>query len=89
MEDIVAREMWDWAMPRLIRVGVMTDGDTKALEALCVSYSKWRDTPGTGTFKQFHTMMCEFGLTPSSRTRLVGNLPHESAADPIAARLAQ
>jgi hypothetical protein len=21
--------------------------------------------------------MCEFGLTPSSRTRIVGNLPHE------------
>lgn len=76
-DDAIAAEMWEWAFPRLLQVGVLTDGDMLALEMLALAYSDWRTKRTNSTFKFLHTMLCEFGLTPSARTRLVGNMPHE------------
>ena len=87
LADPIAIECWWWAAPRLASVGVITDADTVALEVLCVAYSTWRERPSTNTTRTLLTMLAEFGLTPSSRTRLVGKMPHEGELDPIAARL--
>ena len=87
--DPAAIEFWWWAAPRLSNVGVLTDGDTKALEVLCKVYSAWRDDFSMNKGRIVMAMLSEFGLTPSSRTRLVGKLPHEQDADPISARLSR
>jgi phage terminase small subunit len=72
-----AVEMWTFLSPRLLAHGLLRDVDSYALEALCVTYGEWRAQPSIRLTTKLQSLLCEFGLTPSSRTRLVGNLPHE------------
>lgn len=84
--DALAGTVWDRLVPELERTGVLTIVDGDALAITCQSYSdavaararlakqkrqSWKDIQawqhGVKTFKAFAT---EFGLTPSSRSRI-------------------
>ena len=75
--DPVAAELWRSIVPKLDRVGIISDAEVTALELLCVTYSLWRQEPSDNKSKRLQSMLSEFGLTPSSRSRIVGALPHE------------
>ena len=83
-----ALEMWHFLAPRLVAMGIVGDVDRYGLEALCITYAMWAIRPSAQMTSKLQSMLAEFGLTPSSRSRLVANLPKEQKADPIAARLA-
>ena len=76
-----ALEMWVWLSPRLTKMGVLFDEDRYALEALCVTYGLWRFRPTAQMTTKLQSLLSEFGLTPSARTRLVGKLPHEAPSE--------
>lgn len=82
-----AMRIWHHLAPRLHKMGVLSEEDRFAFEALCVTYGMWSLRPSAQMTTKLQSLLCEFGLTPSSRTRLVGRLPHEKAEDPIAKRL--
>ena len=84
-----AAEMWTYLVPKIIRMGIVADVDRMALEGLAVAYGMWRLQPTPTLWRPVAVGLSEFGLTPASRTRLVGNLPHEKAEDPIEAKLAR
>lgn len=75
--DPAAYEMWTFLVPRLVTMGVAGDVDKYAMEALCVTYGMWSLRPSAQMTTKLQSLLSEFGLTPSSRTRLVGALPHE------------
>ena len=72
-----ALEMWQFLAPKLVTMGIAGDVDRYALEALCVTYAMWGLKPSVQMTTKLQAMLSEFGLTPSSRTRLVGALPRE------------
>lgn len=92
-----AKRHWPKFAKQLHKVGLLTEADELALEALCEAYARWRDALGqieefgplvktpngyptqspylqiaNKAFDQFQKMLVEFGLTPSSRTRIRG-----------------
>ena len=94
--DKVAEKEWKSLGPILEKLGVLTNVDGGAFEALCVSYGEWvkysrqaQEKPlykfeQTGyiqispfvtladkAFKNYIKLATEFGLTPSSRSRIV------------------
>ena len=80
--------MWQFLAPRLVSMGIVGDVDRFALEALCVTYAMWALRPSAQMTTKLQSLLAEFGLTPSSRSRLIASLPKHEAADPIASRLA-
>ena len=80
--------MWKFLAPRLVSMGIVGDVDRFALEALCVTYAMWALRPSAQMTTKLQSLLAEFGLTPSSRSRLIASLPKHEAADPIASRLA-
>ena len=83
-----ALAMWEYLSPRLTAMGILGDEDRYALEALCVTYAMWGMRPSAQMTSKLQSMLCEFGLTPSSRTRLTAGSANAAKPDPIAARLA-
>lgn len=66
-----AQEHWDELAPMLQKSGVLTEGDRMNLAILCVLYAQLRFDPldykAMDRYLKFST---EFGMTPSSRTRI-------------------
>jgi phage terminase small subunit len=83
--DPAALEMWTRLAPKMINMGTLRDVDYYALQNLCVHYGMWYLKPSVQMTTRLNALLCEFGLTPSSRTRLVGNLPHEDAPEDLLA----
>lgn len=87
-----ALRLWNLIGTRLAEVGILKDLHAPALEVLCVQYGMWSMRPQVAMSKTMMAFFAEFGMTPSSQTRLVGKLPHEtdttSAASILAARRA-
>lgn len=82
----LARECWDQLAPVLIRGRVFTEGDHQSLALLCELYARWRaDIHDNQAIEKYIRMACEFGLTPSARSRLKA-MP-EKPADELAAFL--
>ena len=75
-----AKRVWAELAPQLDDIGVLTRIDGRALERYCELFAKWRlamRTPGTdqlGWLLKLNDALMklerEFGLTPSSRTRI-------------------
>lgn len=66
-----AREHWAELAPMLSRAGLLTEGDRPALAALCLAYASMRlDPHDVKARESYRRMLVEFGLTPSSRSRI-------------------
>jgi phage terminase small subunit len=72
-----ARELWNRFGPELEKLGVATDMDAVAMELLCDTYGEWRMAKERGdwcaavsAWKRLKAILIEFGLTPSSRTKV-------------------
>lgn len=64
-------ELWNRLMPVVVEAGLLTVGDMPAFEQLCDTYDTIRRDPGDGDAQdRFRRLLVEFGLTPSSRSRL-------------------
>jgi len=70
------KELWNDIAPALFRVKVLTKADLYALSHLCqlhgetVDGYKRRNSPTAATLSQLRYYFAEFGMTPSSRTRI-------------------
>ncbi len=83
----LAREHWNEIAPMLAKARVLTDGDRANLALMCESYAEWReDIRGAWKAKDlYRRLSCEFGLTPSSRSRI--KVPSERPKDELEAFL--
>lgn len=79
----LAREHWEELAPILSRGRVLTEADRSALAVLCDDYSLWRTDRilGHKAKDRYIRMLCEFGLTPSSRSRI--KAPPEKPKDEL------
>ncbi len=69
--DQVAKEHWAELAPVLHRAGLLTAGDRQSLALLSESFSRFRADPDNDKARElYRRMSVEFGLTPSSRSRL-------------------
>ena len=80
--DRYARQLWDHLVPKLVQLGVATDVDGPALQALCEWWSECRQArESTGhqyrrvimmatAWKQFSSIASRFGLTPADWANL-------------------
>lgn len=72
--DEVAKEEWRERGAELFDMGLLTIVDLPAFEAYCVWYSKFRQADSDHARKeaghQMRMFMVEFGMTPSSRSKL-------------------
>jgi phage terminase small subunit len=67
----VARKHWNELAPLLDRVGVLKETDRHALALLCDAYQALvSDAKDYKARDLYRRLACEFGLTPSSRSRL-------------------
>jgi phage terminase small subunit len=66
----IASEAWDSIVPQLETMGVLTQADELALEVLVGVYADWRRKRTAALAARFQSLLAEFGLTPSARTRL-------------------
>jgi phage terminase small subunit len=86
--DETAREHWRELAPILQSAGLLTVGDRQALALLCESFSRFRSNPENDKARDlYRRILVEFGLTPSSRSRL--KTTAEPAKDALAEFLAQ
>lgn len=76
-----AKEMWEFLAPRLSEVGLLTEGDLHALETLCLAWDRYTADPNASNGKFLQSMLCEFGLTPSSRSRITGLKPQKAKSE--------
>jgi phage terminase small subunit len=66
-----ARDHWDAIVPHLAKAGLIAEVDRPALEALCLNYALWREDPhNSKAFAEWRRIATEFGMTPSSRSRI-------------------
>lgn len=66
-----ARDHWLELAPVLARAGLLTDADRHSLALLCESFGRFRHDPTDNRARELYRKLCvEFGLTPSSRSRL-------------------
>ena len=64
-------ELWRKLFTVLLDAGLMTVGDVPGFEQLCDEYDTIRRDPLDGDARdRFRRLLVEFGLTPSSRSRL-------------------
>ncbi len=69
------RELWDRLVALLEPAGVVTAGDWAGLVVLCSCWELWRSNPGNvAARKDVIRLLVEFGLTPSSRTKVSGTV---------------
>ncbi|MHA1225276.1 MAG: P27 family phage terminase small subunit [Candidatus Hodarchaeales archaeon] len=77
--DEVAKNKWRELAKALYQLGLLTEVDVGALEALCQLYAKWRrvtENKQSGTHaevtlaRELRMWYAEFGMTPSSRSRI-------------------
>lgn len=87
--DPYAIEMWTRLAPKLVNMGLLMDVDYYAFKSLCVTYGLWSLKPSVQMTSKLQSQLSEFGLTPSSRTRLVGRLPHEDSSESAASLMAK
>ena len=79
-----AREHWGELAPVYKSAGLLTTGDRQALALLCKAFSRFRSNPADDKARDlYRRMLVEFGLTPSSRSRL------KPTAEPARDRLAE
>jgi phage terminase small subunit len=65
------RELWDRLHPVLSSAGLLTAGDIPAFEQLCDEYDAIRRDPLCAAPRdRYRRLLVEFGLTPSSRSRI-------------------
>ncbi len=68
-------DLWEELASTLSSMGVLTIVDRHAFGMLCDSYSRWRRNPGDAKMGElFRKLMMEFGMTPSSRSRIKVNI---------------
>lgn len=68
---IYGKNRWRKLAPMLSTVGLLTDGDIPAFEQLCDEYQSIRTDPTNGSARdRYRKLLTEFGLTPSSRSRI-------------------
>lgn len=72
VRDPEALALWQFLAPKLTEAGILQDADRPALEMLCVHYAMWTLKPSMQMGKGVMSMLAEFGLTPSSRSRIIG-----------------
>jgi phage terminase small subunit len=77
-----AREAWDELAPMLEGMGVLTRADALSLGVLCQVYSDWLTYRTAALAARVQSLLSEFGLTPSSRSRL--KVDPAKPADPLA-----
>lgn len=66
-----ARQCWAELSPLLAKAGLLSEGDRHALSLLCEAYSLTRADPLDYKARDlYRRMLIEFGLTPSSRSRI-------------------
>ena len=69
--DETAREHWGELAPVLLSAGLLTASDRQALALLCEAFSRFRvDAANDKARDLYRRMLVEFGLTPSSRSRV-------------------
>lgn len=88
----LAREHWDELAPILSRARVLSDADRSNLALLCMLYQRWRTDPGNNkAIDQYVRLSLEFGLTPSSRSRIKAppEKPKDDLEDFLGAKKAQ
>lgn len=62
---------WNELAPMLSKAGLLTEGDRPALALLCRAYARLRLDPLDDKANDlYRRMLVEFGLTPSSRSRI-------------------
>lgn len=77
------QELWAELAPLLDGAGTLTAADRHALGVLCHCYQTWRDelappAQRTGARKDLIRLMVEFGMTPSSRSKVTaGHTPEQ------------
>jgi phage terminase small subunit len=75
--DETARGHWTELAPILQSAGLLTVGDRQTFALLCESFSRFRSNPENDKARDlYRRLSVEFGLTPSSRSRL------KSSAEP-------
>ena len=74
-------EMWDELVEELLHIRVLTMADRRALEMACRAYQEYRENltkiddlkrfrAVSDAWKRIKSMLVEFGLTPSSRSKI-------------------
>lgn len=64
-------ECWTSLSPILERAGLLSEGDLPAFALLCSEYDGMRKDPlDKGSRERYRRLLIEFGLTPTSRSRL-------------------
>lgn len=69
-----ALDKWNELAPILSGAGMLTAGDRDALEQLCDDYAIYRATACNKAKDRIRRLLTEFGLTPSSRSRIRSTL---------------
>jgi phage terminase small subunit len=83
----IARDHWLELAPMLAKAGLLAVADRPALELLCVTYAVTRDDPlDHKAAANYARLLTEFGMTPSSRSRI--KLPGERRKDALGEFLA-
>jgi phage terminase small subunit len=78
----LARDHWDELAPILAGARVLSIADRAGLAVLCDDYRRLRSDPDDWKARdRYRRMLIEFGLTPSSRSRL--KVPAEGPADEL------
>lgn len=81
-------EHWNELAPMLAKAGLLTEGDRPALALLCRAYARLRLDPLDDKANDlYRRMLVEFGLTPSSRSRIKATTekPKDALAEFLAA----
>lgn len=69
--DGLAREHWEELVPVLAEGRILSAADRSNLVLLCQLYRGWREDPtDLKVINQYVRLSLEFGMTPSSRSRL-------------------
>ncbi len=69
--DEIGKEHWRELAPVLQGSGLLTEGDRPALAELCNEYSTiLKDVDADKAKDRYRRLLVEFGLTPSSRSRI-------------------
>jgi len=86
--DGFGKEHWRELAPILQAAGLLTEGDRAALAQLCDDYSTIRkDVEADKARDRYLRWLVEFGLTPSSRSRIKSTV--EAPADKLSLHLAR
>jgi phage terminase small subunit len=85
------QDLWKQLAPVLTSAGLLTLGDIPAFEQLCDEFDTIRRDPLCSPARdRYRRLLVEFGLTPSSRSRIkaTAEKPRDAFADFVARRKA-